>query len=60
MLVTVRRGKTNQEGETKKGGVARAFWILRAVAYRSPPKMVGLRFSAAAHAAADKVPMSSS
>ncbi len=33
VLVTVRRGKTNQEGETKgvrfvRGGVARAIWTL--------------------------------
>ena len=65
VLVTVRRGKTNQEGETKdvrfvKGGVARAIRTLRAAANPSPadrvaplsPKMVGLRFAAAARAAA--------
>ena len=56
-LVTVRRGKTNQEGETKdvrfvKSGVARALRTLRAAAGPAPedrvvplsPKMVGLRF----------------
>ena len=57
VLVTVRRGKTNQEGETTdvrfvKGGVARAIRTLRAAASpatddRVVPlssKMVGLRF----------------
>ena len=61
VLVTVRRGKTNQEGETRdvrfvKGGVARALRTLRAAASPAPedrvvplsPKMVGLRFQAAA------------
>ncbi len=64
VLVTVRRGKTNQEGETRdvrfvKGGVARALRTLRAAASPAPedrvvplsPKMVGLRFQAAARAA---------
>ena len=64
VLVTVRRGKTNQEGETRdvrfvKGGVARAIETLRAAASPAPedrvvplsPKMVGLRFQAAARAA---------
>ena len=64
VLVTVRRGKTNQEGETRdvrfvKGGVARAIRTLRAAATPGPadrvaplsPKMVGLRFQAAARAA---------
>ena len=64
VLVTVRRGKTNQEGETRdvrfvKGGVARAIRTLRAAANPATedrvvplsPKMVGLRFSAAARAA---------
>ena len=64
VLVTVRRGKTNQEGEVTdvrfvKGGVARAIRTLRAAASPAPtdrvvplsPKMVGLRFQAAARAA---------
>ena len=64
VLVTVRRSKTNQEGETRdvrfvKGGVARAIRTLRAAASPAPtdrvvplsPKMVGLRFQAAARAA---------
>ena len=64
VLVTVRRSKTNQEGETKdvrfvKGGVASAIRTLRAAANPGPadrvaplsPKMVGLRFQAAARAA---------
>ena len=64
VLVTVRRSKTNQEGETTdvrfvKGGVARALRTLRAAASPTPedrvvplsPKMVGLRFQAAARAA---------
>ena len=64
VLVTVRRSKTNQEGETTdvrfvKGGVARAIRTLRAAASSGPadrvvplsPKMVGLRFQAAARAA---------
>ena len=64
VLVTVRRSKTNQEGETTdvrfvKGGVARAIRTLRAAATPGPadrvvplsPKMVGLRFQAAARAA---------
>ena len=63
VLVTVRRSKTNQEGETTdvrfvKGGVARAIRTLRAAATPGPadrvaplsPKMVGLRFQAAARA----------
>ena len=64
MLVTVRRSKTNQEGEVNdvrfvKDGVARALQTLRAAT--SPelgdrvvplsPQMVGLRFTAAACAA---------
>ena len=64
VLVTVRRSKTNQEGETRdvrfvKSGVARAIRTLRATASPGPadrvaplsPKMVGLRFQAAARAA---------
>ena len=64
VLVTVRRGKTNQEGETRdvrfvKGGVAGAVRTLRAAASPAAedrvvplsPKMVGLRFQAAARAA---------
>ena len=64
ILVTVRRGKTNQEGETRdvrfvKGAVAGAVRTLRAAASPAPedrvvplsPKMVGLRFQAAARAA---------
>ena len=64
VLVTVRRSKTNQEGETTdvrfvKGDVARAIRTLRAAATPGPtdrdaplsPKMVGLRFQAAARAA---------
>ena len=63
VLVTVRRSKTNQEGETTdvrfvKGGVARAIRTLRAAASPASadrvaplsPKMVGLRFQAAARA----------
>ena len=62
--VLVRRGKTNQEGETRdvrfvKGGVGRAIRTLRAAANPATddrvvplsPKMVGLRFQAAARAA---------
>ena len=61
VLVTVRRSKTNQEGETTdvrfvKSGVARAIRTLRAAASPASadrvaplsPKMVGLRFQAAA------------
>ena len=61
VLVTVSRGKTNQEGEVRdvrfvKGGVARAIRTLMAAANPAPadrvvplsPKMVGLRFQAAA------------
>ena len=64
VLVTVRRGKTNQEGETRdvrfvKDAVAGAVRTLRAAASPAPedrvvplsPKMVGLRFQAAARAA---------
>ena len=63
VLVTVRRGKTNQEGEVTdvrfvKGGVARAIRTLRAASPAAEdrvvplsPKMVGLRFQAAARAA---------
>ena len=58
ILVTVRRGKTNQEGETKdvrfvKAGVGRALRTLRAATSPAPddqgvplsPQMVGLRFA---------------
>ena len=64
ILVTVRRSKTNPEGETKdvryvKDGVARALRTLRAAACPEPgdrvaplsPQMIGLRFAAAAKAA---------
>ena len=64
ILVTVRRSKTNQVGETSdvrylKNGPARAVRALRAAAAPAPegrvvplsPKMIGLRFSAAARAA---------
>ena len=64
VLITVRRSKTNQEGETTdvrfvKGGVVRAIRTLRAAVNPGPadrvaplsPKMVGLRFQAAARAA---------
>ena len=64
LLVTVRRSKTNQEGETKdvrfvKDGVARALQTLQADTSPEPddpvvplsPQMVGLRFTAAARAA---------
>ena len=64
MLVTVRRGKTNPEGETRdvrfvKADVARALQTLQAAASPSPedqvvplsPQMVGLRFQASARAA---------
>ena len=64
VLVTVRRGKTNQEGETRdvrfvKGAVAGAVRTLQAATRTAPegrvvplsPKMVGLRFQAAARAA---------
>ena len=64
VLVTVRRSKTNQEGETRdvgfvKGGIARALRTMRAAASPAPedrvvplsPQMVGLRFAAAARAA---------
>ena len=63
VLVTVRRGKTNQEGETRdvrfvKGTVAGAVRTLQAATGPAPedrvvplsPKMVGLRFQAAARA----------
>ena len=45
MLVTVRRGKTNPEGETKdmrfvKGDVADALWTLRAAASPGPEDRV--------------------
>ena len=63
VLVTVRRGKTNPEGETRdvrfvKGDVAGALRALRAAASPGPedrvvplsPQMVGLRFQAAARA----------
>ena len=61
ILVTVRRSKTNQEGETSdvrylKNGPARAVRALRAAAAPAPadrvvplsPKMIGLRFTVAA------------
>ena len=64
ILVTVRRSKTNQEGDVNdvrfvKGGVARAIRTLRDGACPEPadrvvplsPQMVGLRFTAAAAAA---------
>ena len=64
MPVTVRRSKTNQEGEVNdvrfvKGGVARALWTLRAATSPDPgdrvvplsAQMIGLRFTAAAQAA---------
>ena len=64
MLVTVRRSKTNQEGEARdvrfvKAPVARALRTLRAAASPEPgervvplsPQMIGLRFTAAARAA---------
>ena len=64
MLVTVRRSKTNQEGEAGdvrfvKGPVARALRTLRAAASPEPgervvplsPQMIGLRLTAAARAA---------
>ena len=64
MLVTVRRSKTNQEGETNdvrflKDGVARALRTLRAATSPEPgdrivplsAQMIGLRFTAAAAAA---------
>ena len=63
-LVTVRRGKTNPEGESRgvrfvKGDVAGAVRKLRAAASPGPedrvaplsPQMVGLRFQALARAA---------
>ena len=64
MLVTVRRSKTNQEGEVKdvrfvKDGVARALRTLRTATTPEPgdrvvplsAQMIGLRFTAAAQAA---------
>ena len=64
MLVTVRRSKTNQEGEVNdvrfvKDGVARAIRTLRAATSPAPgdrvvqlsAQMIGLRFTTAAHAA---------
>ena len=64
ILVTVRRSKTNQEGDVNdvrfvKGGVARAIRTLREAMTPKPddrvvplsPQMVGLRFTAAAAAA---------
>ena len=64
ILVTVRRGKTNQEGEVNdvrfvKDGMVRALRILRAATSPEPddrvvplsPQMIGLRFTAAARAA---------
>ena len=65
VLVTVRRGKTNQEGEVRdvrfvKDSVAHAIRTLQAATSPEPedrvvplsPQMVGLRFTAAARAAA--------
>ena len=64
ILVTVRRSKTNQEGEVNdvrfvKDGIARALRTLRAATSPEPaarvvplsPQMIGLRFTAAARAA---------
>ena len=64
ILVTVRRSKTNSEGEAKdgrfvKGGVARAIRTLREATKPEPadrvvplsPQMIGLRFTAASAAA---------
>ena len=64
VLVTVRRGKTNQKGEgegraVREGGVARALRTLRAAASPAPddqvvplsPQTMRLRFLAAARAA---------
>ena len=64
VLITVRRGKTNQEGDARdvrfvKGAVAGAIRTLQAATGPAPedrvvplsPKMVGLRFQAAARAA---------
>ena len=64
ILVTIRRSKTNQEGETTdvrfvKNGVARAIRTLRTVTSQAPAdrvvplsaQMIGLRFAAAATAA---------
>ena len=64
MLITVRRSKTNQEGEVNdvryvKDGVARALRTLRAATTPKPgdhvvslsAQMIGLRFTAAAQAA---------
>ena len=64
ILVTVRRSKTNQEGDVNdvrfvKGGVARAIRALRETTNPEPgdrvvplsPQMIGLRFTAAAAAA---------
>ena len=64
ILVTVRSGKTNQDGETNdvrylKNGAARAVRALRAAVAPAPagrvvplsPQMIGLRFTVAAEAA---------
>ena len=70
MLVTVRRSKTNQEGEMNdvrlvKDGVARAIRTLRAATSPEPgdrvvplsAQMIGLRFTAAAQAAGIESPV---
>ena len=70
VLVTVRRGKTNPEGETRdvrfvKADVAGALRTLRAASSPGPedrvvplsPQMVGLRFQAAARAAGVEAPV---
>ena len=70
ILVTVRRSKTNQEGEVNdvrfvKDGVARALRTLRAATSPEPDdlivplsaQMVGLRFTAAAQAAGIESPV---
>ena len=64
ILVTIRRSKTNQEGETNdvrfvKNGIARAIRTLRTVTNPAPadrvvpfsPQMIGLRFTTAAQVA---------
>ena len=70
ILVTVRRSKTNQEGDVNdvrfvKDGVARALRTLRAATGSEPgdrvvplsAQMIGLRFTAAARAAGVESPM---
>ena len=71
ILVTVRRSKTNQEGEVNdvrfvKDGVARALRTLRAATSPEPgdrvvplsAQMIGLRFTATAQAAGASRPWS--